>query len=201
MINTIFWDFDGVLMDSNLVRDKGFAEVLNGFPENQIEQLLAFHQANGGLSRYVKFRYFFEKIRGERISDEGVQEWADKFSIIMKKLLINPELIIHETLGFVKMNYQKYQMHIVSGSDEKELRFLCRELGISSYFKSIHGSPTPKIQLVADVVKQHQYNCENCILIGDSVNDYEAANANQIYFLAYNNSKISDLSTIEFKID
>lgn len=201
MINTIFWDFDGVLMDSNLIRDKGFVEVLDGFPENQVEQLLAFHQTNGGLSRYVKFRYFFEKIRGERISDEGIQEWADKFSIIMKKLLNNPELIIHETLGFVKMNYQKYQMHIVSGSDEKELRFLCKELGISSYFKSIHGSPMPKIQLVADLVKQHQYNSENCILIGDSVNDYEAANANQIYFLAYNNSKISELSTIKFKLD
>ena len=49
-------------MDSNAVRDRGFKEVLNGYPENEVDALMTFHQDNGGLSRYVKFRYFFEVI-------------------------------------------------------------------------------------------------------------------------------------------
>lgn len=60
-IQTFFWDFDGVLMDSNAVRVLGFEPVLAKFLKDQVDQLLAFHQAKGGLSRYVKFCYFFKR--------------------------------------------------------------------------------------------------------------------------------------------
>ena len=64
MIRVIFWDFDGVILNSNKVRDKGFETVLSGFPKEEVDKLLKFHRQNGGLSRYVKFRYFFEEIKG-----------------------------------------------------------------------------------------------------------------------------------------
>lgn len=58
-IEIIFWDFDGVIMDSMKVRDEGFKIVLKDYPSDQVEKLMEFHRNNGGLSRYVKFRYFF----------------------------------------------------------------------------------------------------------------------------------------------
>lgn len=67
-LENIIWDFDGVIVESNHIREKGFRKVLESFPENQVEELLVFHNNNGGLSRYVKFRYFFENIRKEEIS-------------------------------------------------------------------------------------------------------------------------------------
>ena len=79
-IKTIFWDFDGVLMNSNSVRDKGFLEVLKEYSENDVNKLMKFHQANGGLSRYVKFRYFFEEVRGEEITEAEIQKLADKLN-------------------------------------------------------------------------------------------------------------------------
>ena len=66
----ILWDFDGVLMNSNSVRDLGFEKVLAGYPVEEVKSLMKYHQANGGLSRYVKFRYFFEEIRKENVSDQ-----------------------------------------------------------------------------------------------------------------------------------
>ena len=140
----IFWDFDGVVMDSNAVRDRGFEEVLNGYPKNEVDALMTFHQDNGGLSRYVKFRYFFEDIRGESITEAQVKIWAEKFSKIMMELLIKPDLLIQETLNFIKANAHNFNMHIVSGSDQTELRHICKSLDIAHYFNSIHGSPTPK---------------------------------------------------------
>jgi hypothetical protein len=81
-------------MDSNSIRDLGFVRILAEFPKDQVNQLLKFHQANGGLSRYVKFRYFFEEVRGEVIEDEDVLVCAERFSIIMKELLVNTDLLI-----------------------------------------------------------------------------------------------------------
>ena len=193
-IKTILWDFDGVLMDSNAVRGLGFEKVLAQYPKAQIEQLLHFHEENGGLSRYVKFRYFFEQVRGESITEDAVQQLADQFSVIMKSLLTNPALLIQDSLNFVKANYQKVPMHIVSGSDQTELRYLCQQMGIDQYFKSIHGSPTPKKELVAQLMTEHQYDKSKTVLIGDSINDLEAAEVNGLLFMGYNNPGLKSLN-------
>jgi phosphoglycolate phosphatase-like HAD superfamily hydrolase len=194
-LQAIFWDFDGVLMDSNPVRNLGFEKVLSGYPAGEVKALLDFHKANGGLSRYVKFRYFFEQIRNENISESEVQVWADKFSVIVKEMLLNKSLLINETLLWVTENYKKIPMHIVSGSDQRELRSVCEHHNISRYFRDINGSPTPKKQLVAGLLSANKYTPSQCLLVGDSINDYEAAEVNGVSFLPYNNPAIAALNT------
>ena len=191
--NVILWDFDGVLMDSMPVRDKGFELVLKDYPREQLDQLMKYHRMNGGLSRYVKFRYFFEHIRGESVTEQQVMSLSATFSELMRKELTDASRLIVDSLNFVKRRHTELPMHIVSGSDGAELRYLCGELDISKYFQSIHGSPTPKTKLVKDVIQG--YDCDACLLIGDSVNDYDAAMANGIHFVGYNNPALLKLSS------
>lgn len=183
----ILWDFDGVILDSMEVREEGFRKVLASFPDSQIEALIAFHKKNGGLSRYVKFEYFLEQIIGGEKNEEKVLQWAEGFSDIMRKSLTSKDRLIGEVIGFIKKNKELYHMHIVSGSDGNELKFLCDELEITGYFKSIHGSPTPKIDLVRILMEKNGYNPDETCLIGDSINDYEASKSNNIQFYGYNN--------------
>jgi HAD superfamily hydrolase (TIGR01549 family) len=199
-IKVIFWDFDGVLMDSNNVRDLGFERVLEEFPKVQVDMLLEYHRANGGLSRYVKFRYFFEEIRKEICTEDQILDMANRFSIIMKKLLVNTNLLIMENVNFVIENHLEYIMHITSGSDQAELRYLCKQLQIDQYFKSIHGSPKPKKEWVQELILSHNYIREECILIGDSINDFEAAQASGIGFKSYNNVELDYLTDVNSKI-
>lgn len=190
---TILWDFDGVILDSMAVRDWGFEEIFKDFEAKQVAELLKYHRTNGGLSRYVKIRYFYEHILGKSITDEQIMSYAEKFSVLMKKELTNPKNLISDSVAFIKANFQKYHFHIVSGSDGEELRFLCKELGLSSYFISIHGSPTPKKQLVETLLEKHNYNKASTCLIGDSMNDYEAAEFNKIEFYGYNNLELKSI--------
>jgi phosphoglycolate phosphatase-like HAD superfamily hydrolase len=196
---TILWDFDGVILDSMKVRDWGFREIFKSFENEKVEALLRYHTLNGGLSRYVKIRYFYEKILDKEITEKEVLKHANDFSVLMRKELINPNNLIQESVNFIKENYKNYNFHIVSGSDQEELRFLCKELNIDHYFLSIHGSPTPKKQLVKDLLELHKYKLEETCLIGDSINDYEAAISNSIGFEAYNNHKLSVYNTNQFK--
>jgi phosphoglycolate phosphatase-like HAD superfamily hydrolase len=195
-IENIFWDFDGVIVESNSIREKGFRAVLATFPDDEVEALLDFHRENGGLSRYVKFHYFFEEIKGEEISEEEINKWAAKFSVIMLNSLKDKSLLIRETNIFIKENYKNYQMHIVSGSDQTELRELCISLEIDHFFKSIHGSPTPKNDLVKMIIEKHNYEPDSGILIGDSINDYEAAKVNNLHFQAFGNKELESRTTL-----
>lgn len=192
---TILWDFDGVLMDSMPVRDRGFELVLASYPRQEIEQLLNYHRRNGGLSRYVKFRHFFENIRNEGISEREVLQLAEQFSKVMRSELVNQDLLIQDAIAFVRDKYQEYKMHVVSGSDQNELRYLCRELGLDQYFFSIHGSPMAKKEIVKELLTSFKYDSRDVALIGDSVNDFEAAQFNGIDFWGYNNAQLLNLTS------
>lgn len=191
---TILWDFDGVILDSMAVRDWGFREIFKDYNNDQVNALISYHRANGGLSRYVKIRYFYETILGSNISDQQILSYAEKFSVLMKKELVKPKNLIEDSLQFIKSNYTKYSFHIVSGSDQEELRYLCNELNLSKYFLSIHGSPTPKITLVRDLLAKYKYNESEVCLIGDSFNDYEAAKKNFVDFLGYRNVDLQKIN-------
>ena len=188
----VLWDFDGVILDSMDIRTSGFREVLRSYPDSQVEKLITYHKYNGGLSRYVKFKYFFEGIRKEKGCDGVIQQLATQYSQIMRKSLTFKDRLIDEVLNFIEKNHKTYQMHIVSGSDGEELNYLCEKLDLKKYFISIEGSPTPKIKLVADILRNNNYLEQETCLIGDSINDLEAAEKNAIDFFGYNNEDLKE---------
>ncbi len=198
-LKNLLWDFDGVILDSNHVRNEGFETVLKDFPSGQVEALLNFHKANGGISRYYKFRYFFEEIRNEKKSEQELQVYFDSFTQIMRKRLLDKSLLIKETTHFIMKKYTQYQMHIVSGSDQNELRFLCNYLELEKYFHSINGSPTPKGELIKNVMEHGNMHSYETLMIGDAINDYDAARLNGIHFFAYNNPSLNQFNTMPFE--
>ena len=194
MIKNILFDFDGVILDSMPIRDYGFKEIFKDFDNDLVNKLLEYHNQNGGLSRYVKIKYFYNKLLKQEISEEKIINYADNFSKIMKIELVDKKYLIADTLKFIKKNYKKYNLHIVSGSDEKELQYLCKELGIDSFFQSVNGSPTHKNILVKNLLAVNKYIARETILIGDSINDYEVAKENNLDFYGFNNPILINMS-------
>ncbi|MCV3456941.1 HAD family hydrolase [Campylobacter sp. CNRCH_2016_0050h] len=194
LIKNILWDFDGVIIDSSAIRDYGFREIFKEFDKALVEKLIEYHSINGGLSRFHKIRYFFNEILKKDINDDEVKAYADRFSLIMREELVKSKYLILDSVNFIKENYEKYNFHIVSGSEHDELNLLCQKLQINYYFHSINGSPTPKIELVKNLLMKENYNKSETILIGDSINDYEAAKESNISFYGYNNQQLKDIS-------
>jgi len=189
----ILFDFDGVLVDSMHIRDLGYREIFKEFSLDLVNQLIKYHRINGGLSRYVKIRYFYEKLLGREISEKKVNQLAEQFSVIMRSKLKDRSIIINEALSFVKRCYEKIPLHIVSGSEQDELRCVCEFIEIESYFLTIEGSPTSKNDLVSSILSSYGYDSKKTILIGDTINDYDAAKSNKVIFYAYNNGSMKDL--------
>ena len=192
-VKVILFDFDGVIIDSMRVRDEGFKHIFSQHPPELLKKLISYHQQNGGMSRFHKIRYFYEKLLKQPISTQKIERYADEFSLIMRQELVKQKYLIRDTVEFIKQYYQNYKMHIVSGSEVRELRYLCRQLDISRYFVSIHGSPTPKAKLVERVVSEYEYKLKEIVLVGDSINDLDAARQNNISFIGYNNFGLRDI--------
>ncbi|AJA47302.1 hydrolase/phosphatase, HAD-like superfamily protein [Clostridium pasteurianum DSM 525 = ATCC 6013] len=190
----IIFDFDGVIVDSMSVRDSGFRNIFSEFDNEAVEELVRYNRKNGGLSRFHKIKYFYEEILKLNIEEELINKYAEKFTEIMKRELINPQYIIKDSVDFIKSNKGTKKMYIASGSENKELNYLCKELGISDYFIEIYGSPTHKNEIVKNILKNNKYDMSKVVLIGDSINDYEAAKVNEIDFIGYNNLSLKEFS-------
>lgn len=190
----IIFDFDGVIVDSMSVRDSGFRNIFSDFGKNKVDELVKYNRENGGLSRFHKIRYFYEKILNLDIDENLVNEYAQNFTEIMKNELVNPKYLIKDTVEFIKKNKDMKKIYIASGSENAELNYLCKELGISDYFVKIYGSPTHKNDIVKSVLEKNDYDKSKVVLIGDSINDYEAAKVNKIDFIGYNNSELQHVN-------
>ena len=72
-----------MLVESNEIRFNGFRKLFKDYPQGEVEKLVAYAKANGGVSRYKKIEYFFNEIRREPISEESVNQWAAQFSTLV----------------------------------------------------------------------------------------------------------------------
>lgn len=194
MIKNILFDFDGVILDSMPVREVGFRKIFEDHPVDLVDKLIEYHEINGGLSRFVKIRYFYEEILRKSITEDQIKILADRFSEIMRDELTDNKLLIDDCVNFIKNKYKLYNLHIVSGSEHNELNYLCSKLDLDSCFITIEGSPTPKKVLVENILKKYRYKTDETILIGDSINDYDAAVHNNINFYGYNNEDLRSCS-------
>ncbi|AGK96155.1 HAD family hydrolase [Clostridium pasteurianum] len=192
--DVIIFDFDGVIVDSMKVRDNGFRAIFSDFNTDDVEKLVKYNRKNGGLSRFHKIKYFYEEILKSNIEDSLIKKYAEEFTEIMKSELIKLDYLIKDTVEFIKKNKDIKKLYIASGSENEELNYLCRELGIDHCFSAIYGSPRHKNDIVKSIIEDNKYDNSKVILIGDSINDYEAAKVNGIEFAGYNNISLKDLT-------
>ncbi|GIM30104.1 hydrolase [Clostridium polyendosporum] len=191
--DTIIFDFDGVIIDSMPIRESGFRNIFSKFDESAVEELVKYHNLNGGLSRFHKIRYFYEQILNMDIDDNMVKSYAEDFTTMMREELSNPQYLIEEIVEFIRRNKDIKSLHIASGSEHEELNYLCKKLGIDNCFKSIDGSPTHKNYIVKKIIELNGYDKSKTVIIGDSINDYDAAIFNGIDFIGYNNVDLKNL--------
>lgn len=191
---SIVFDFDGVLVDSHEVRLSAFREAVKGMPEGVIDDLIEFHLANGGLSRYVKFNYIVTKYN---IDEALIPLWLDVYSEYCQKNLRDRRLLIPETFELITSLLQSNKdVFIVSASDQLELRGLIRYYGIPILEDRVLGSPERKQNNIERIIMKYSFDRSKMILIGDSINDFQASNDCNIKFLGFGNNEIISKSNV-----
>ena len=58
----LFFDFDGTLIESNKLKEKGFLELFKEQKYSVLRSIIIYHRSNMGLSRFEKFKYINEII-------------------------------------------------------------------------------------------------------------------------------------------
>src|SRR3990172_842862 len=190
----IIFDFDGVLVETNDIRFDGFHSLFKSHNKDLVNDLIQYARLNGGKSRYDKIKYFFENILNETISKDKIYELALQYSQLVKQRVIDA-LPVRGSTEFLSQYQSEFCFAIVSGSDQDELRDVCKARGIDHFFIEILGSPLSKSLNISQLLSKKRWKKELCVYLGDSLDDLETAKMNGIDFIG-RNSGLVDWGTI-----
>ncbi len=170
----LIFDFDGVLAESNEIRFEGFIELFGAIGDEALSRFMVFVKANGGLSRYGKIRYLYNEILYRSISEPEVVALAGQYSRLVMDKIIQADPV-SGSLEFLAEHGDRFDLAVVSGSDQEELRQVCRARGIADHFQAILGSPIEKQDNITSLLASQAWDAQVCVYVGDSLNDYDAA--------------------------
>lgn len=180
-INIIF-DFDGVILDSNNVKTSAFKNISKKFGESKSQALVEYHIKNGGVSRFLKIKWFVENIlktKNEDLIRNLVEEYGNEVYKSFESCSFRTNLFE------LKKKLKGTKWSIASGGKQEEIvNLLEKKMLLDIFDNGIYGSPTPKMEIVKKTVFNTKSNEKNkFILIGDSFYDYECAKENGIKFI------------------
>tara|TARA_B110000211_G_C13935068_1_gene488965 strand:- start:81 stop:740 length:660 start_codon:yes stop_codon:yes gene_type:complete len=168
------FDCDGVILDSNKIKSEAFGLALRGEDPDLVKQFIEYHQQNGGISRYIKFEYFFKNIKKQLNYDKSLAEALRLYGKLSKEGLLECSEIPGVRRILTHLNSLKIPCYVASGGDQAELRDIFGIRNLTVYFDGIFGSPLSKIENLAKI------NNEKCLTIpgvyfGDAHSDMQAA--------------------------
>ncbi len=194
MVKALIYDYDGVISNSVNVKTEAFAELYRPYGKEIEEKVINYHLANGGISRFEKFKHFHGKFLGIEISQNEVTKLAEKFSDLVLIKVIESEYI-PGAYEFIKKNSKGYLQFICTGTPETEIKTILKEKSIEHFFNNIYGSPVSKELIISKILADYNLKSGEVVFFGDATTDLNAASFHKVRFVGINSSQFE--ATVE----
>lgn len=186
----MFFDFDGVVLESGNIKTEAFLELYEGLGiEAEVKN---HHLSNQGISRFGKFKWIAENLLNETYTEEMGKELGDRFSALVKQKVIAAPFVPGFTYMMEEIAKRDIYCVIASGTPDTELQSIVKERNIGHWFNEVHGSPTKKQEVVEDVLSRKGFDRSNCLFYGDASTDHEAAQITSLDFYARLTDELKD---------
>jgi phosphoglycolate phosphatase-like HAD superfamily hydrolase len=187
-VSVVFFDFDGVILESSGVKTCAFAELFQELSSGSIETILEHHRNNMGISRNHKFEWIYENVLKAPLSRQKRAELGCRFSAIVLQQILDAPMVPGAEVT-LKALYENVPLYVVSGTPQEELDYIVNRRGLRRFFRGVYGSPRTKPEVIRELLGIHSIPPAAALLIGDAPSDYRAATETGVRFLARNSEE------------
>jgi len=177
----VFWDFDGVIKESNEAKGDTFQDLFSTFGKEIADRVRRHHDENTGVSRYKKIPLYLEW-SGIEPTDEVVDEYARAFaSQVCGKVVSSPW--VPGVINYIEKHHEQQKMIILTATPQQEIQQIVARLGVEKFFFDIAGYPESKMAGIRRILATTGIKPEDALIVGDSIGDYEAARTTGVPFI------------------
>ncbi|MBF0529963.1 MAG: HAD family hydrolase [Deltaproteobacteria bacterium] len=173
---TIVFDCDGVILESMSIKDRIFSDLLSEHGPEAVEKFLDYHHRYVGISRFVKFDWFYREILDRPLGEEKKQELNHEFQRLGLAKLLESEFV-PGALEVITAFHERLPLFVASGTPEEELRTIFDHRNLTRYFKGVFGSPAGKTEILSGLLRELNLTPTEMLMVGDGRTDMEAAEA------------------------
>ena len=181
-LQAVFFDFDGVIVDSNTIKTEGFRVLFGQYDDDIITKIVKYHHKHGGISRVDKISYVHHHMLGSPLTDDELSCWSRKYSKLVLEKVVDADWIAGAE-DFLKSMCGTVPIFVISGTPGNELRDIIKQRKMSDYFREILGSPVKKPTHIRSLLSAYNLTPERCIFVGDALTDYNAAKETGLHFI------------------
>jgi len=178
----VVFDFDGVLVESLDIKGRAFAVLYRAYGDQIVQEVVAFHQSHGGVSRFEKIRHFESVLLGLPATQDKIQEKADAFSRLVEDEVVSCSEVSGAT-DLLRFLSNHLPCFVASATPEQELRRIVQRRGWNEYFSGIFGAPVSKQSILSNIVSTTHSPADTVLMVGDALVDYEAASLAGVRFV------------------
>lgn len=183
MLQAVFFDFDGVIADSEPLHLRAYQSVLerDGIKLTREE----YYQRYLGYDDVGLFQAL-AKDRGVKADSDRIDDWIEAKSEIIEELLSSGGVLFPGAADCVKLCATRVPLAVASGALEPEIEMVLEHAGLRECFKviasasdGVRGKPAPDLYLLAMAKLRDVKTVDprSCIAIEDSHWGLEAARA------------------------
>lgn len=195
--DSIFWDFDGVIKDSNDVKAEAFASLFESESPEFVERVKTFHYNNPHLTREQKVQRFLDWSPGN-LGGLCLDDLVCLFSERVRGGVVASNWVegVIEFQARLKSDLPDTNHYLVTATPGREIIWILREIGLFDFFADIEAGSGEKTKAVRYLIQKHKINRDATILVGDGANDYEAARDNGLLFFLRRTPHNEDLCRV-----
>lgn len=183
MIKVIVFDFDGVLVDSNPLKNQAWFSIFENYPK-VTRQIVSDALARNKGTRFDILRTIFERAGFPKEEvQKHIEAEALRFDALVQNLIAKRGLIrgVADTLTDLS---KRFHIYINSGTPNASLKMSVERLGIKHYFQDIYGFPLTKDENLKIILGRENISGKEAIVIGDAEEDYRSASKLGTSFIA-----------------
>lgn len=184
----IFFDFDGVIVDSTTIKTEAFKELFKSYSDAVIEQVVAYHQQHGGISRVEKIRHIHHHMLNSPLNAKELATWTARYAGLVVEQVVSCRWVTGAK-AFLEKMHLRLPLFVISGTPEDELLEILRRREMVNYFKAVHGSPVRKPDHIRNLLSRYSLDPSRCLFVGDAMTDYLAARETGVPFIGIEGEK------------
>lgn len=164
---------DGVLIESLDAKTAAFRQLFREYPDF-IEEIISYHMANPGVSRFVKIPYIFENIIRRSLEPELEMSLFSELSGLVSRAMMEVSLV-DGCKEFLDRYSSQVPCAVVSAAPEEDVKSILTQKGVAGHFVMMRGYPPDKKQNIFGILEILHIDSCDAIMVGDALTDYYAA--------------------------
>lgn len=181
-LQAIFFDFDGVILQSVDIKANAFINLFAEEPEHHQQAIRDLFYRDTGRSRHIKLRHVFSHILKRPYTEADIESLAQQFG----QSCIDDVVACEEVEGaieFLNSLPKHLKRFVVSGTTETDLLSIVEKRELGGHFDQVLGTPIAKEKHMALLLEEYGLAASKCLMFGDGIVDYQAAKLSNVAFV------------------